>query len=771
LRSFWFLILFAFASDTRYAATPSISKAEVPKVYRLDDQFKPPATSASAPSSALIAEPLIWHNFLSEDDITWDLLRGRIGYRKGDLIVKGDGSTPVIVSPSAQAIDWSLYDGVEIRMLAEGGQEIKIKIGDAEFRKPIESLREYHDYHFDVNISGPKGSLPLAIMPTDGINDLVAIASITLVPRKATFPGTAGKLFIGKNEDYRSAIYARAPSSLAFEVPVPPNGRLHFGMGVMVTSSPVTFRVLEQKSSKELYSKTVSNTEAWVDGEVDLSRYSGKNLKLALRTDASKEDAVGFWANPLVTTVAQKPRPNVLVYMIDTLRADHTSLYGYRRDTTPFLKKLGGGGVVFDDCQAQATWTKPSAASLMTSLYSYTHGIFHGSDTIPKGAATLAEQFRRAGYVTAGITASPWTGKISGLERGFDYEMEFPVVQRYRTDAADRGTDSAALNKVLFQWLDRHYDEPFLLYAHATDPHAPYRPPAAFERIFANPAETPEFNRDYESLRDRSQYGGGTVISREVCREHGIDPDTFIQRAIDRYDGEILHNDKSLELLVGKLRHLGILDNTLIIVVSDHGEEFWEHGWTAHGQSLYQELAHSVFLMWNPKLIATPRRVTEPVQLIDVMPTVLDLLELRAPDTVEGQSLVPLAKGRPFRRRTPVMTSRLANPQAKPGGLVPENRITTFAVIDANWKLIYREKGKDVGLNRVELYDRRTDRGETKNVADSHSDEVEQMMTELGKWLDAQKQVRMVLGKGTRSILDQRTLDELRSLGYIGGKQ
>jgi choline-sulfatase len=770
LRSSAFLFLLIISAQGNPPA-PS-GAATIFKPYRFDDEFKPPPGESAgiAVPTASLADPIVWHNFLSEDDITWSLLRGRIGYRKGDLIVKGAGSTPVIVSPTAQPIDWNLYEAVEIRMLAEGGHELKIKIGDAEFRQPIGSLGEYHDYRFAINVGGPKGSRPLAIMPTDGLTDLVAIRSIALIPRKAVLPGTAGKLYIGKNEDYRNVIYARAPSSLAFEVPVPREARLHFSMGVMASGSPVTFRVLEQASSKELYSKTVSTAEGWEDAEADLSAYGGTNLKLVFRTGSSQAGAVGMWANPLVTTRAPKSRPNVLVYMIDTLRADHSSLYGYARDTTPFLKKLGAAGVVFDDCQAQATWTKPSIASLFTSLYSYTHGIVRDDDTIPKGAATLAEQLRKSGYVTAAVTASPWAGKITGLQRGFDYEMEFPVIQRQRTDAADRGTDSAALNRVLFPWLERHHDEPFFLYGHATDPHAPYRPPRGFEEKFANPAETLEFNRDYAKLRDKDQYGGGTVVNRAGCRQNGVDPGKFIQRAIDRYDGEVLRNDKSLELLAAKLKQLGILENTLIIVLSDHGEEFWEHGWTAHGQSLYQELTHSVFLMWNPKLLRVPRRITEPVQLIDVMPTILELLDLKPPDILQGQALVPLARGLPFRRRTPVMTSRFAHAGAKPGG-VPENRINTFAMVDANWKLIYREKGKDVGLERVELYNRRTDRAERKNVASAHPAEVERMMAEIGNWLTAQKQIRTVLGKATPSTMDQRTLDQLRSLGYIGGKQ
>jgi arylsulfatase A-like enzyme len=368
------------------------------------------------------------------------------------------------------------------------------------------------------------------------------------------------------------------------------------------------------------------------------------------------------------------------------------------------------------------------------------------------------------------MISNPFAGRLSGLDRGFDYMSEWPVVQRYRTEDGDRATDSAALNKEIFPWLEQHRDEPFFLYAHATDPHAPYRPPAGFEEKFAKPADTAKFNKDYTRLRDLRQYGGGTVVTRAGCAKSGINPDWFIQSAIDRYDGEILHNDSSFEQLFNKLRQLGIADNTLIIVVSDHGEEFWEHGWTAHGHSLYQELAHSMFLMWNPKLLPAPRRIGEPVQLIDVMPTVLDLLNVKAPEIMEGQSLAALAKGQPFQRRVPVMTSRYAHAGARAGG-VPENRTDTVALIEAGWKLIYRDKGKDAGINRVELYDRRTDRTETKNIASQNPQQVERMMVEVGKWMDAQKQIKRLLGPGGKSTLDPKTIEQLKSLGYIGGKQ
>jgi arylsulfatase A-like enzyme len=765
-----FIALSILPVGCRKAPAPTQPAAQVFKPYRFDDELQTAATvSAShAASSALMADPVVWHNFNSEDDITWTLLRGRMGFREGDLILKGEGSTPVILSPKHALFEWRRYEAVEINMYAEGGKEIKIKIGNEEYKQQIGPLRQYHDYRFEVHIDQP-GSRPLAIMPTDGLFDLVAIKFIRLVPKKANFTEAAGRRFIGKQEEYRNALYVHSPATLTFEVPVPKDGRLHFGMGITEKDSPITFRVTAD--SRELYSKTVADVDAWADADLDLSAYGGSTVKLTFATTTGKEGAVALWANPLLTTKAPKKRPNVLIYLIDTERADHSSLYGYARDTTPFLKKLGGQGLVFEDCQVQAPRTKQSTASLMTSLYSYTHGIIYDYDTIPKGAATLAEQLRGAGYVTASVVANPFAGRITGLERGFDYLDEWAVVQRYRTDAHDRGTDSEAVNKIAFPWLDAHRDEPFFLYAHATDPHAPYRPPAGFEEKFANPADTAEFDRTYKSLGGKHKYAGGTVIDRAGCKRAGVNPDKFIQQARDRYDGEILHNDRSLEQLVDKLKQLGILDNTLIIVVSDHGEEFWDHGWTGHGHSLYQELTHGLFVMWNPKLIPVPRRISEPVQLIDVMPTVLDLMDVKIPDVVEGQSLAPFVKGQPFQRRGPVMTSRFADPEAKKEGVVPENRIDAVALLDANWKLIYREKGKEAGVSKVDLYDRRTDRTETTNIATQHPQEVDRMMTEIGKWMDAQKQIRSFLGRGAKAAMDKQTLEQLRSLGYLGGKQ
>ena len=219
-----------------------------------------------------------------------------------------------------------------------------------------------------------------------------------------------------------------------------------------------------------------------------------------------------------------------------------------------------------------------------------------------------------------------------------------------------------------------------------------------------------------------------------------------------------------------KLKQLGILENTLLAVVSDHGEEFQEHGWTAHGHSLYQELTHALLLLWNPKLLPVPRRVAEPVQLLDLVPTVLDLVGVGAGGVVQGQSLAPLVRGRPFQRNGAVMASRFAHPSATPTGFVPEYRTGTFARIDADWKLIYRDQAQKAGLKRVELYDRRADRRETKDVASQHPDVVSRLTADVSQWIEGQKQVRKLLGPGGKATLDPQTLERLRSLGYLGGK-
>jgi len=715
-----------------------------------------------------MGEPVVWR--FADKKITWDIVRGRMGFKNtGELVVKGEGSTPVIVSPSQPPIDWSRYESLLIRMIHEQGQEIKIKLGDLELRQKLGPPMQYQVYRFDLGQVKASFSRPLAIMPTDSLFAPVAIDFIELVPRKTSFPEPVGRRVIGKQEEYRNAIYTHAPSTITYEVPVPTNARLHVGLGIMERAKPVVFRILAGSSSTELFSRTVDDPDTWQDVALDLSPFAGTTTKLVFETHSDSEGAIGLWANPVLTTTGPKRRMNVLLYVVCTLRPDHTSLYGYSRDTTPFLRKYGVTGIVFEDCQAQATWTKPSMSSLMTSLYSYDHGLIKDTDTIPKGARTLAERLRTAGFVTAGMAANPFAGRVSGLDRGFDYMYEYPAIFRHRREEQDRGTDSEALNRVAFPWLENHRDEPFFLFILSTDPHAPYRPPAKYESLFANPAETPAFDHDYKRLREFRGYGGGATVSRAECLAKGIDPDLYLRRAIDRYDGEIAHNDESIAQIIQKLKDLRILENTLVIIASDHGEEFWEHGWSGHGHTLYAELTHAMLLVVNAKLFPGPKRVTEPVQLIDLMPTILEVTDIKNDGIIQGQSLVPLLKGMRFERKGSVMTSKFAHFGAHLGG-IPDNLTDAFAYIDRDWKLIYRDQARKAGLKEVELYDRRVDRTDARDLAAQYPQEAQRLKAEVIHWIEQQKPIKKLLGPGGESTLDTQTLERLRSLGYIGGR-
>jgi choline-sulfatase len=768
-----FLVLSVTAASCRSSSpVPSaVKKAEPEKtwgIYRFDDQLASAATvSAPDVGSAIdMAEPLAWH--FKDKTVSWDLVRGRMGFKPDQLIVKGENATPVIVSPSNPPIDWSRYESLVIRIVAEGGNEIKVKLGDSEWSQPLAPAMEWQVYKFDLNLRESTFTRPMAIMPTNDLNAPVAIDYIELRPRKTRFASATGRSVTGKQEDYRSAIFARAPSSITYEVSVPKNGVMRFATGIAFGKS-LTFRVLAGTANEQLFSRTTSAADLWEDGEIDLSRFAGTNQKITFRTESLAPDAVGLWANPLIVSKDPKSRPNILVYVVCTLRPDHMSLYGYDRDTTPYLKKLGSSAVVFDAAHAQAPWTKPSVSSLMTSLHAAAHGLVNDTDTIPKSATTLAEQLRSAGYVTASIVANPFAGRTSGLDRGFDYMLEYPVVQRNRTDTVDRGTDSAAINRAIFPWIERHRDEPFFLFVQSTDPHAPYRPPADEEARFANPAETATFNRDYGKLRDVRAYGGGATVTQAEMRAKGVDVETYIKRAKERYDAEIAHNDKSIEDLIGKLKNVGALDNTLVVVASDHGEEFWEHGFGAHGHSVYSELIRVALVFWNPRLLPTPRRISEPVQLIDIMPTVLEMVDIKIPDGTQGQSLFPLLKGQPFTRNAPVIASKLALPKAKEGGGVPENLTDSFARIEGRWKFIYRAQAGRAHLKQAELYDRNADPGDRNDLAPHQKETTGKLTHQVAEWVDVQKQIRKQLGPGGTSKIDARTLERLRSLGYVGG--
>jgi arylsulfatase A-like enzyme len=332
-------------------------------------------------------------------------------------------------------------------------------------------------------------------------------------------------------------------------------------------------------------------------------------------------------------------RPNLILVSIDTLRADHLGAYGYDRETSPHIDALADDGVLFERAYAQSPKTAPSHMTLFTGLYPEAHRVRNRmsgdarwlgrlSDDLP----TLAEMLAAAGYRTVARTGGGNMHGAIGFARGFD-SFETPEW----SDA--QGIFQAALENL--EELAAG-STPFFLLVHTYQVHAPYTPPPQERERFVDPDYSGEIVSDYETLAAE----GPAEVHRAFWRR--VDPESAADRRhlSDLYDACIHFTDGRLGLLLERLEALGRADDTLVVVLSDHGEEFGEHGGFGH-DALWQELLHVPLVMRVPEGVRPGwrgRRIEASVGLVDVLPTLLELLELPVPAHLQGRSLVPLVE-------------------------------------------------------------------------------------------------------------------------------
>lgn len=405
---------------------------------------------------------------------------------------------------------------------------------------------------------------------------------------------------------------------------------------------------------------------------------------------------------------------NVILVLVDTLRADHLGTYGYQRATSPFLDQLVTESITFDRAVAPASQTVPSMLSLWTGVYPARHGnqYYAGARAfrvptpktkprVPDDLTLMSEYFERSGYRTGAIVTNPWLREDYGFARGFETYRHWDSVP------APRGPEiNAAARAQLAQWKD----ERFFLYLHYMDVHIPFDP-------------KPRYKSDFP-------IDPGVV--------HGL------AELRSSYDAEIRAVDDYVRDLVKIVRDLGIEDKTLFVFASDHGEEFGDHDKLGHGHALYQELVHVPLLFRHPLLKSAARRIDTPVSLVDVAPTILELTIGKAStgNDLDGVSLVPQLRGN--------------DNSGTPRTLFTELGEMT-AAIRANKKLIRSHKKKAPGQW---AYDLGTDPAE-KAAADSKQLWVEQ----LSAAIDDHEARRVVDHESTDSI-DPATEERVRALGY-----
>lgn len=334
-------------------------------------------------------------------------------------------------------------------------------------------------------------------------------------------------------------------------------------------------------------------------------------------------------AAPPTPPPGRTARPNVVVYLVDTLRADHVGVYGYGAPTTPALDAVARESVVCAHARAQSSWTRPAVATLLTGLSPYTHRTMDKLQRLPEEIDTLAERLGAAGYRTGFVTTNVNVSGKFGFRQGSEL---FSYLTDRRGGRAAKA-DSTRVNEIAIRWLESlEGDAPFFLFLHTVDPHAPYEPEARFLARFA-----PE--------PDDARLGQRRALARLERADAPPDARTMAQ-LLALYDAEVAANDEAFGALVGWLEQKGLWDDTLLLFVSDHGEEFFEHGKTEHGRTLYEEQLR-VPMVWKlPGNLGAGRRLETPVDQIDVAPTILEAAGLALPAALPGRSLWPaLAAG------------------------------------------------------------------------------------------------------------------------------
>lgn len=457
-------------------------------------------------------------------------------------------------------------------------------------------------------------------------------------------------------------------------------------------------------------------------------------------------------------------RPNIVLVVMDTVRADHMSVYGYRRETTPWLKELAREATLYERAMAPANFTLPSHASLFTGLYPRGHGAIwfppRTSNGLPldRKFETLAERLRKEGYRTfAAVANAVFLRRDYGMTQGFElFDLREPVpcvplaarhglrpavrralarlVPTERLD--ERLRDAAAITKDAITLAESSAGAPFFLFLNYMDAHEPYAPPPPFDTLFSG-------------KRSRLTYRDYVRMTNEVVSGKRAIRDEEREEFVARYDGGIAFIDSELRRLAEHLKKRGLWDKTIFVVTSDHGESFGEHQFVGHAQSLYQPELHIPLLVRYPGQ-RSGHRVNALVSLVDLMPTILEAAGLAVPAGLHGRSLREPAEldGRAIYAEA-YTESELAK-------LRPRHPDSQYAVFEGDMKLIYSAGGAE------ELYNLARDPGEERNLAAANGAESQELRGRLHQWIESVP-LQVKLPKQA----DPKALERLRNLGYI----
>jgi arylsulfatase A-like enzyme len=426
--------------------------------------------------------------------------------------------------------------------------------------------------------------------------------------------------------------------------------------------------------------------------------------------------------------------PNVILISIDSLREDHVGTYGYPKATTPNIDSMAAEGVVFENAVSTTSWTLPSHISMLTSLFSEAHGVIGAGDSLADSATTLSEVFQSGGYATGAVVSGPFLNRRFGFNQGFDvYDDE--TVSFAEINDSHQGVTSPLTHGRAVELLEDFAGAPFFLFLHYWDVHYDYAPPAPYDKMF---------DPDYE----------GTVSSENFIRNDKIHPDMDprdLEHVVALYDGEIAYTDSYLGKLFDELRRLDQWDNTMIVVTSDHGDEFFEHGNKGHRNTLYGELINVPLIVKFPQSRWGGQRIDSLVGIVDIAPTMLEVAGLPPQAESSGRSLKALLE----QGEAPTARLYFADVDRR-----VKSVNTKQSKLIAHWR---RDPGEEL---QVELYDLARDPGEQLDLSSESAEQVVQLRRALQTWVRAARELAKHLGESGYEQ-DPEMVRTLRSLGYI----
>ena len=443
------------------------------------------------------------------------------------------------------------------------------------------------------------------------------------------------------------------------------------------------------------------------------------------------------WALPWIPSGHPGNGLSVILVSLDTLRADRVGVLGCPRPLTPILDDLAREGTLFDQAEAAAPWTLPSHASLFSSLLPYDHGARWEHRPLSPSIITLAEHFREAGFRTASFNGGGYISAFLGLSQGFEIYEE-------HDEQKEGGPESIAA--AALKWVRGVGKAPFFLFVHTYEIHSPYT-----HGEFADPSDAGRLSGTFETRDVLAVQRGEMVLTASERR--------YVSGL---YDGDVAHADRVIVGLLQTLEKEGILDRVLLVVLSDHGEDLWDHDATrspGHGHSLYEEMQRVPLVFRAPGVVRDGARIRTPVSLLDVAPTVLALSGLPPDPRYRGRSLEAALRTGSEPDPAPILAEST------------EYGPDRFSLREGDLKVILTpapeqaNAGVHVGARPLEVFDLASDPMEKRNLSRAMPPEAAKMLEVL--WRRVERVFRPARGKEGIQKLPEELREQLRSLGYV----